>query len=63
MKAQVIDHFENGRKYYSEEDIIMFLKNYSFSQENFKSLLNFKILNKQLVNHFILKIQKQSTND
>jgi transcriptional regulator with XRE-family HTH domain len=61
LKAQQVDHFENGRKFYTKEDISMFLKTYDFSVENFESLLNLKVLNKQLVNHFILQLEKPKT--
>ena len=58
LKSLDIDHFENGRKFYSPEDIAKFLNCYDFGTENFKALLELKVLNKQLVNHFLLKIQK-----
>lgn len=60
LKAARVDHLENGRKFYTEEDIDMFLKFYNFSNDDFKTLLEFKILNKQSVNHFILQIPKSS---
>jgi transcriptional regulator with XRE-family HTH domain len=63
LKALDIDHFENGRKFYTDEDINMFLKNYGFSKDDFTSIMNFKILSKQVVNHFILQIQNQSPKD
>jgi transcriptional regulator with XRE-family HTH domain len=56
LKVADIDHFENGRKFYVSEDVNKFLLCYDFSQENFKALMELKVLNKQLVNHFLLKI-------
>ena len=55
LKVADIDHFENGRKFYSNEDINKFLTCYQFSQEKFNALVELKVLNKQLVNHFLLK--------
>ncbi|MGZ3790301.1 MAG: helix-turn-helix domain-containing protein [Bacteriovorax sp.] len=57
VKVADIDHFENGRKFYTPQDIEKFLLCYDFSPQNFKELLELKVLSKQLVNHFILKIQ------
>ena len=58
LKSLDIDHFENGRKFYASEDVDKFLVCYDFGQENFKDIMKLKILNKQLVNHFLMKIQK-----
>lgn len=58
LKSLEIDHFENGRKFYTSEDVAKFLVCYDFSQENFKDIMALKVLNKQLVNHFLMKIQK-----
>lgn len=55
LKVAEIDHFENGRKFYSSEDVAKFLACYDFTPEDFKALLDLKVLNKQLVNHFLLK--------
>ena len=55
LKSLDIDHFENGRKFYASEDVDKFLACYDFSQENFKSIMALKVLNKQLVNHFLMK--------
>ena len=43
MKAAVVDHFENGRKFYTTDDITKFLECYDFSPEYFlnRSYLNF----------------------
>lgn len=53
LKALDIDHFENGRKFYTQEDVDTFLKCYEINHENFKILIDLKILNRQLVNHFL----------
>ena len=58
LKVAEVDHFENGRKFYTEEDIQMFLASYDVSRDDFNSLLNLKIINKVLVNHFLM--QKKS---
>ena len=55
LKVSDIDHLENGRKFYADQDIQKFLTCYEFSQEKFNSLIELKVLNKQLVNHFLLK--------
>jgi transcriptional regulator with XRE-family HTH domain len=55
LKASEVDHIENGRRFYTEEDIIKFLACYKVSPDNFKILLEFKILNKQSVNHFLIR--------
>ncbi len=57
LKTVEVDHFENGRKFYTEEDIKKFLACYDFSHENFSEIMKFNILNRQMVNHFISKIQ------
>ena len=56
VKALDVDHYENGRKFYTEAEVESFLKCYDFKKENFQALMNLKIINKQLVNHFILKL-------
>ena len=56
LKAIDIDHFENGRKFYNAEDINKFLVCYNFNQDDFKTIMDFKILNKQMVNHFVTKL-------
>jgi transcriptional regulator with XRE-family HTH domain len=55
MKSLEVDHYENGRKFYSPESIDLFLKCYEFKKADFNSLMDLKILNKQLVNHFLTK--------
>jgi len=57
LKVAVIDHFENGRKFYTEEDIQLFLKCYDFTLEDFKALMGIKPLNKQIVNHFLMNLE------
>lgn len=56
LSVAEIDHFENGRKFYKPDDIQRFLECYDFSPENFHKLMELKSLNKQLVNHFLLKL-------
>jgi transcriptional regulator with XRE-family HTH domain len=63
LKALEVDHLENGRRFYTEEEINMFLKGYEFSTKDFQSLMNFKFLSKQIVNHFILQTQNKTTSD
>lgn len=59
LKVAEVDHFENGRKFYKEEDIQMFLTCFDVSREDFNRLLNLKVINKVLVNHFLM--QKKSS--
>lgn len=54
LKAVDVDHFENGRRFYSDEDVSTFLKCYEFSREDFDALMALKVLNKQIVNHWII---------
>ncbi len=54
LKAQDIDHYENGRRFYTPAEIDTFLKIYEFSQEDFKVLLEMKVINKQIVNHYMI---------
>ncbi len=56
MKAVEVDHFENGRKFYTEADIAKFLECYNFKLADFKEIMAFKVLNRQMVNHFVTKI-------
>ncbi|MBC7538137.1 MAG: helix-turn-helix transcriptional regulator [Bacteriovorax sp.] len=46
LKAMDIDHYENGRRFYTPEELDMFLKMYEFDKEDFKSLLEMKMINK-----------------
>ncbi len=57
LKVATIDHLENGRKFYKDEDILLFLNCYAFTLENFKILLEMKNLNKQIVNHHLMSIE------
>jgi transcriptional regulator with XRE-family HTH domain len=54
MKSMDVDHFENGRRFYRPEEIEMFLQCYSFTKEDFNTLLALKVLNKQVVSHIII---------
>jgi len=54
MKALEVDHLENGRRFYTPEEIDLFLATYQFPKENFNELLALKILNKQIVNHYFI---------
>lgn len=56
LKVSEVDHFENGRKFYTDEDIAKFLQCYELSHEHFEALLKLKVINKQLVNHFLMKL-------
>jgi transcriptional regulator with XRE-family HTH domain len=58
MKSMDVDHFENGRRFYKPEDVEMFLQCYSFAMEDFKALMELKVLNKQVVNHIIIQNNK-----
>lgn len=54
LKAMDIDHYENGRRFYKPEEIEMFLSLYQVSKEDFNALLNMKVINKQIVNHYMI---------
>ncbi len=54
LKAMDIDHYENGRRFYGPEEIDIFLNLYQFEKKHFMTLLNLKVINKQIVNHFII---------
>jgi transcriptional regulator with XRE-family HTH domain len=56
LKEAEINHFENGRKFYTEDDIAKFLNCYNLSMENFKNVMAIKPLNKQVVNLFLIKL-------
>lgn len=58
LKAQDVDHFENGRRFYTAQDVTMFLSLYNFSQADFEELLKLKVLNKQVVSHIIITENK-----
>lgn len=55
LKAMDIQHYENGRRFYTLEELDMFLKMYEFDKEDFKSLLEMKMISKQIVNHYMAK--------
>lgn len=54
LKAMDIDHYENGRRFYSPEEIEMFLNLYQVKKEDFNALLSMKVINKQIVNHYMI---------
>lgn len=56
LKVAVICHFENGRKFYKNEDIQNFLKCYNFDSKNFSALIGMMPVNKQIVNHFLMNL-------
>ncbi len=56
IKAVNIDHFENRRKFYSSQDIDLFLGVYQFSRENFNHLLQMNVINRKNVNHYLAKL-------
>lgn len=55
LKAQDVDHFENGRRFYSPEDIEMFLAVYQFPKEHFLALTEIKLLNRSIFNLYVIK--------
>ena len=55
LKAMDIDHYENGRRFYTPLEIDMFLKIYELDKESFITLLEMKVINKQIVNHYMIK--------
>ncbi len=55
LKAMNIDHYENGRRFYTPEEIDMFLKIYDFDHEHFKVLLEMKLLNRAIFNLYVIK--------
>lgn len=54
LKVADINHLENGRKFYTAQDIDLFLACYEISKEDFETLMSYKIINKILVNHFFI---------
>ncbi len=54
LKVADINHLENGRKFYTAQEIDQFLACYEISQEDFKMLMSYKIINKIMVNHFFI---------
>lgn len=61
LKVATIDHFENGRKFYTEEDILSFLNCYDFTHKDFNALMKIKPLNKQIVNHYLMNLAALSS--
>ncbi len=55
LKAQDVDHFEHGRRFYKPEEIEAFLKIYNFSAEHFDAILEMKLLNKVNFNLYVIK--------
>lgn len=58
LKKAVIDHLENGRKFYTKDDINLFLNCYKVSLEDFNHLLNMKILKKTAVTHYLMNLEE-----
>ena len=54
LKAMDIDHYENGRRFYTPEEIDMFLNLYQFKKEDFVYLMSLKVVSKQIVNHYMI---------
>ncbi len=54
IKRMEIDHFENGRKFYTPEDINKFLEIYQLSLEDFQKILKIRNITKQMVNLILL---------
>lgn len=55
LKAQDIDHYENGRRFYTPQEIEMFLNLYSFKQDHFKAIMEMKLLNRATFNLYVIK--------
>lgn len=58
MKTVDVDHFENGRRFYTPEDIANFLSLYNVTKDDFESLLKLKVLSKQIINHIMITAKK-----
>lgn len=56
LKAASVDHFENGRKFYTENDLEIFLTFYQLDKKDFETLLNVKIINKSIINNYLMQI-------
>jgi transcriptional regulator with XRE-family HTH domain len=54
IKPKNIDHIEHGRRIMTDEEILLFLGLYNYSQEVFNEMLEIKPLNKQAANHYFL---------
>ena len=54
IKAEIIDHMENGRRIITDEEIQIFLEHYNYSLEVFNEMLKIKPLTKNTTNHYFL---------
>lgn len=54
IKKATIDHLENGRKFYTPDDINLFLNCYEVSFTDFTNLLSMKMLKKTAVNYYLM---------
>jgi transcriptional regulator with XRE-family HTH domain len=55
LKTIDVDHFENGRKFYTKEDIGKFLECYNLKIQDFMAIMELKVINKQLVNYYLIQ--------
>lgn len=58
FKGSDIEHFENGRRFYTESEIENFLSLYQLSKDDFKKIMSFKVLTKTVVNHYLMQIYR-----
>lgn len=58
IKKAMIDHLENGRKFYTSEDITLFLNCYEVSSADFANLLSMKTLKKTVVNYYLMNMDE-----
>lgn len=54
LKKAEIDHLENGRKFYNNNDIEMFLNLYEVSMNDFNEMKTFKTFNKSITDNYLL---------
>lgn len=54
LKAVDVDHFENGRKFYTNDDLEMFLNEYKIEKDFWEKVFGLKIINRQILNHLML---------
>lgn len=59
IKKAIIDHFENGRKFYTPTDIEMFLNCYNVQKSDFDNLLAMKNLTKVTVNFYLMNLEQK----
>lgn len=57
VKSLEVDHYENGRKFVTDAEIEKLLACYKVSRKDFDTLMGFKVLNRQIVNHYIIQAQ------